>query len=334
MDILGFANRILNLSEDHKEIAKIARTLRKSDQHARETSTYSKELGIKVGIFSDTILIMCPNPDAILANMAFGMAAIFQVALLLDGCFLRGAAVVDSCYARGNVAFGPALVRAHDMEKLAIWPKVVIAPNFLEQLEPVSNRTLGFLSKKASITAPPFEEKKLKELDQHYKNLIQLSLTWNEDGLNHIDYLMVTFAGLMASRWVSENMNEEVPYLAKKDLLASHRDAIVESAKFVELTGSIDVLTKYHSLAVYHNKLIGKLRHTLSEPFDPQTATPFTYLGFLYYNAQTIFAPKGVIPLTDEKKIFLTSKIRELSQLTNEFELYTIDLPKVFSKMY
>src|SRR4030042_2031356 len=138
MDILGFKDMVMKGRKSQKETQNIASILREADDLAKSYSKEYKEMDIKAGIFSDTILITCTNPDVNTAGVLIGIASIYQVALLKGRCFTRGAAVIDNHYSRANISFGPGIIRAIGAEKLAVWPRVVISPEMMSKLEPIS----------------------------------------------------------------------------------------------------------------------------------------------------------------------------------------------------
>jgi hypothetical protein len=129
IDILGFSETIKstideNGVENEAETEKISALL-------EALQAPGIQINDKVASqFSDTIVISYPmETEAGVIRIIFDI--LFKcVAVLRKGCLLRGAVVCGKLYHKDSQIFGPALVKAYNMEnKLAIYPRIILDDN-------------------------------------------------------------------------------------------------------------------------------------------------------------------------------------------------------------
>lgn len=132
-DILGFTQltrEYYHKGKGNELLKKLITTLRYNTLKIQ-----TSELVSRLRLFSDNIAIGWPITDIQyegmidLANLLSKLAS-FQLALSLNGFFIRGAVSVGLHYMDNTIIYGPALLEAHDLEKKkAIHPKVILSEN-------------------------------------------------------------------------------------------------------------------------------------------------------------------------------------------------------------
>jgi hypothetical protein len=120
-DVLGFRNKVSNRTA--KNIHDVLQEIRKSHnyrevygEHTPESSFSSR----RVTQFSDWINII---KDIF----------VLQLNLLRHGFLIRGAVTVGDLYHDDQFCFGPALIEAAELEKLAMYPRVILTDQFAPQ---------------------------------------------------------------------------------------------------------------------------------------------------------------------------------------------------------
>ena len=133
VDILGFKELINLTVVDERQFDELAGLY-----HLWENLKQSAHR-VQATMVSDTICISGP-PSAIGA-FAAGVSA-FCVAMIMDGHLLRGAIVRGLLYHPSpSIMFGPSVVRAAALEKLAKMPRVIIDESVLDI--PEAQRLIG-----------------------------------------------------------------------------------------------------------------------------------------------------------------------------------------------
>jgi hypothetical protein len=140
------------------------------------------------------------------------------------GIFVRGGLTVGDVYFEENAIFGPAFIRAHELEsQFANVPRIVIDPTVFQELR--SNPRLRA------------EHHDLADEIHYLKRMLSRS----DDGIWFIDYLSA----------IQRELDNPEYYL---DLLKHHRNFIVGNA--ANLPPMSRVMQKYLWLASYHNKVV------------------------------------------------------------------------------
>ncbi len=133
LDILGFRNCILG--PESEEIASVYKST--IDECLEKSSEIYKKHGFdfKAQIMSDSIVIaMTPNsnqPDEhinILKCLSMAICSI-QFHLAVNDLWLRGGVSYGKCKFAENFVFGPALIAAIELEKIASYPRVIFDKN-------------------------------------------------------------------------------------------------------------------------------------------------------------------------------------------------------------
>ena len=134
IDVLGFSDAvkktIKNGKENKKEterISKLLKFIQYSLNHDKEPK-YSLPKNSKiVNQFSDSIVVSyLMNEDLGIHNILFDIY-LLQYNAMIDGFLLRGAIVCDKVYHTETTVFGPAMLRAYDLErKMANYPRIIL----------------------------------------------------------------------------------------------------------------------------------------------------------------------------------------------------------------
>lgn len=130
VDILGFKTHI-ERSVENPDHAKTLLNVLKRVALAKSVNDSGllplKEHGKEVTSFSDCIVISYPlDYKGGLFHILIDLIHI-QLDLLFNGIVLRGGITVGDVFHDDNIAFGPALVKAYDLEsKVAKYPRIVI----------------------------------------------------------------------------------------------------------------------------------------------------------------------------------------------------------------
>jgi len=228
IDILGFKDLVkCKSSQEIHEILKIleqAATPGEQDKwlYAPETK-----------VFSDSIIrIRKINTKA---NIGLQIGILFhelsdlidaQVKLICNNTLIRGGVTFGDIFVDDNQIYGPAFIRAHDLEsKFANYPRVVVDPALIREF------------KKNNLLRN--ENHSLKQESSYIKEMIRLG----DDGLYFNDYLR---------SFVTENPDLYLVFLKK------HREIISESIK--KYKDHNEIIKKYLWMANYHNILIDELK--------------------------------------------------------------------------
>ena len=172
LDILGFRNLI-----EHRSAGYISRTLRLVRDAVKPDSLDAKAYSLHYQSFSDLIVITIPLSTQ--ANLVYRPGALFsellalvhaQTSLIGERILIRGALSVGFVVKSYGQLYGPALVRAYELERhTAQYPRIIIDREVLDQLK----------------TNPA-----LRRHDYRYeKKSIDALVTKDVDGLTFVDYL-------------------------------------------------------------------------------------------------------------------------------------------------
>ena len=221
IDILGFSE-IVKTSGAAK-IGKLLAVL--SEAAAGEVDDDNWPAGLARSIaFSDNVVRVCPiDSDDSSGSLFHELLSLvmIQTELADMGVFMRGGIAVGNVHFSGTTIFGPAMVRAYELEsKLAIYPRIVLDPQVIETY-----------LKTPSMKGDAHSAAK----DLEY---IDALLHEGDDGLYSVDYLRAS----------KDQLGGSMNYL---NFVRRHRDSIkAEAAKFPNYNG---IKQKLVWLANYHN---------------------------------------------------------------------------------
>ncbi len=129
IDILGFKDMICK-SEDNEEVFNVIITALSKMKKMKERSYKREDDTSQIALFSDNIVISYlieteEDECSIIHDVMY-----LHISLLMKGIMVRGGITKGKLCHKGNFVFGPALVRAHEMEsKYAIYPRIIIDGN-------------------------------------------------------------------------------------------------------------------------------------------------------------------------------------------------------------
>lgn len=176
IDILGFRNLVKNrpASEIGSAIRLLQRHLAGDDRDFNK-SERAQMNWVRALYFSDSVVHVRPF-DGPYAEGAFfyqiHQLLLAQFELAARGIFIRGGLTVGEIYAEDGVLFGPAMVRAYDLEsKFANYPRIIVDPKAL-----------------AAYKGDPrlkSDDHTLSQDSEYIANLLRRG----DDGLYFIDYL-------------------------------------------------------------------------------------------------------------------------------------------------
>jgi hypothetical protein len=227
IDVVGFREHILGTRSNSKNIESIHFAFSSIEKYSRfEMSFFRKTspMSVKIKMFSDTIVISSSNTSWESFISVLGDVSQLQALLTLcGGFFLRGCITVGDHYQDNNILFGPAVIRAYDLERIALWPRVILDPNIL--------------------TLPKMDRSYL--LHRHFCRV-------GHDGLLYVDYLTMFFEYQV---W---RLTKETPAIAPEYIFMIHRKAILDALRTKAVKSDLSVLLKYQSLTKYHNAVISE----------------------------------------------------------------------------
>lgn len=246
IDVLGFADKISASTRDVQVFRAIQTMLKDTGSIARRLNSDGKMddhlRSLRTQMFSDTVVISSDDLSEDAVTLVTKMAMLFQVNAILDGFLLRGAIVVGSLYEDGDVMFGPAIVEAYGLERLANWPRVVVGPSVLDYV------TSDFLVKGRG------------------DYLLQA-----DDGLFYLDYLTSSYVDYIVGE---SRPRHRAPTSPPRLLLLHHKKALEKGAAALGLPRDVGILSKYFAAALYHNTVIDRIHSMLTRPATESRGRP------------------------------------------------------------
>ena len=333
MDIQGFKNKVRSSQHDQKEIQSLLDTLRLAKTLAERFSRRNSVATFDVGVFSDSIMMSCINPDISALYGAIGMVSFFQAVMAGQRCFLRGAVLVGPHHSEEGIYFGPTMVDAQEIEKCADWFRVVIDPNLPNEIEPLDRKKSRQLQDNVDVPSSwGSNSDDWKQMNQKLKNEIDM-FTRLDKGVLYVDYLRCAFNMLTPMKWarqLSNSLRTQIPRVDDIDLLPTHKESIEEAVKDDDVRDDSKLLTRYNALAVYHNDALKKFFSVLPTESDTIETTASPDFKFMYGYLSTIFTKGGIHMSEAEKKNYWNGKIIELTQLKANLRDYEIELTSIF----
>lgn len=99
------------------------------------TEVTDQHCGVEFSFFSDNFAVSVPiqNPDIVFKILAYASHH-----LLLCGFSVRGAVALGDLYHNRGIIFGPALVGAVELEKVAEYPRILCSNELIQFLEKIN----------------------------------------------------------------------------------------------------------------------------------------------------------------------------------------------------
>lgn len=222
-DILGFRSMTeiaFKSGNEENFLRKIKRSLNKAYEDARPDPTRDVSFTptFDVKFFTDNIVAAFPSyhpgddMEGQLGSLLF-VFALSQTYLAADGFWIRGGIAEGMHYQDEEIAYGPALLEAYDLDEPGKPPRLVIAPS-----------VWPFILKHLSYGDSP-----------HYDLLLEDP----SDGQFYLNYLWVVFESLAEGEEIPFTLLSEHARQARKGLRAHSLDPAVRR--------------KYEWIATYHN---------------------------------------------------------------------------------
>lgn len=138
LDILGFKRIIEKTESDIVEFKKLIEVLYAIKNSFNQiNSTDENPTDIHISMFSDSIIISASLTCK--ADIFVSLLLKTNVWLLERGYFVRGGVDYGNIYHKNEIVFGPAFVKAYELEKLADYPRIILSENARKKLHHEKN---------------------------------------------------------------------------------------------------------------------------------------------------------------------------------------------------
>jgi len=140
IDILGYKSAMLKIGEAQflqKIDSLFARALKSYESMSKQGKTPHQAFSYK--FFSDNIVVAIEcdiRPDIsqrALYSLCY-LAYVTQGKFMLDRLMLRGAITKGMFYISDNYVFGSGLINAHELERIAMYPRIIVDKSLNEEL--------------------------------------------------------------------------------------------------------------------------------------------------------------------------------------------------------
>ena len=133
IDILGFRNLVANA-----EVSIISQAMAIIKKRIRRIEDI-RDSPLVISQFSDSVIVSTPNDDNGLVHTVHWVSLLASE-LFLKGIWCRGAVTSGNMYHNGNVAYGPALIDALEMEcQLAVYPRILVTETIADKFVEIKN---------------------------------------------------------------------------------------------------------------------------------------------------------------------------------------------------
>lgn len=196
---------------------------------------------IEITHFSDSIVISLLCNEHTETQMASILQLIYSTLTFSGGLFLRGGITKGKIFHRGSAVFGPALVRAYELESKDIfgkWPRILLDPDKFLNPSPKSWE----------------EDSGNNGIDNIWRK--------DDDQRYFFDFL------------IPQKNIEAVPY-ALDCLFERYRELLIHG--WNGSTGNISKLLKYGWLIRYFNSILEEYPHSTILAIPPMTSVPWVY---------------------------------------------------------
>jgi hypothetical protein len=213
LDILGFRRLI-----ETRTAGEISRILRILGESVKPDSMF-KDQKIQFTRFSDTVIRSMPEANHYPWNFIFELRSVLQaqIALIPQGIPIRGAITIGDAVQSWGRVYGPAVIRAYELEnQKGAPPRIIIDDEALARLLPAIKK---------------------EGLDSTLGRLLR-----QEGSKVYLDYLVACEAEL------------NVPEQEYPIFLALHRELILNG--LTQNAGRPEVLAKYEWLRGYHERVV------------------------------------------------------------------------------
>lgn len=209
IDILGFTKLI---QQDKTSCLRSINLINGILSHVLNVLKEDRGTVLSTKLFSDCICVSCKNTKENLFSILYELAFI-QFYFSTEGIFLRGALSSGNHFENKRMIFSQGLVKAYEMEQSAIYPRIIVNKELINQIQTDYNSYF-----------PIYVEFKKTEL-----------IIKSPDGHFFIDYLNLLH---------EEGMEHE-------DVLLTHKKSILKNIH--QNIDDFHILEKFRWLVEYHN---------------------------------------------------------------------------------
>jgi len=133
LDILGFKKIIEETETETKKFEDLLDVLKRIKEGVEQLKTGKyNPTDIRMSTFSDSIIIsakITEHMDAFVQQLLMT-----NIWLLEQGCFVRGGVDYGKVYHNENMIFGPAFIKAYELEKSADYPRILFSKEAIKKL--------------------------------------------------------------------------------------------------------------------------------------------------------------------------------------------------------
>lgn len=182
VDILGFKNLVeAGTAAECLDVLESKRTL----SLKRWIPDYDEMSNAQTFSFSDLIVNVIPLNTVNPLHAFFDQLCTLgfrQFLLASRKVFVRGGITVGDIYADGNAIFGPALIRAYELEsQTAKWPIIAIDPALIQTIESETPRYLALRKEQDGASGPA--------LGQLFLAFLSSLVNKTSEGTHFVDYI-------------------------------------------------------------------------------------------------------------------------------------------------
>jgi len=307
LDILGLTDSIMETENDQSKVRTIADMLAEVRETTKIINNRAKEnwkTDFTAHAFSDSIVISCPtisrNAFIFMAHIIAGV----QFDVMRRHFFLRGGLSAGGHYEEGGIAFGPAFVRAYELEKQSVWPRVLIDPLVLGKLGP----------KTVQIALESY-------------------ISRDESGLYYFNYLHLLTVQRSIRLEKRDLTKEKSSYLSSAEMLEKHQRYLLTAVKKLIEDERFELLPRYHAVADYHNRYVKELYQDLPTQKNYKEVDPNTIAGQIINGIKTLASSRQEIEDEDIDSI-LKLYTETLCQERRRIQECAIDLGSIFGPLY
>ncbi len=317
LDVLGFSNSVRASQKDERLRSKIRDLLQELDNVVTERTGQFRENSklppIKIHFFSDSITISCPSVSEQSFRWVLWVICEFFVKSIAHGFFLRGALTIGQYFESENTFFGPALLKAHDIEKsIALWPRCIIDPEALNRKE---------ICNKGS-----------------WKNKYSYILE-GDDGLPYLDYLGYSFSAALPRIIMDRKLTDHEPEIEQPSdlfpgVLRLHKRIICREVKRIGRSreNKMLLLSRYYPLSLYHNYCIKRFTRGKPNFQDSDSIKVGSEALKLIRNFEKLAAKEGFETIEIEN--FTKEYIEALAKDRLNWQNQLIDVEQSFSEAW
>jgi len=307
LDILGLTDSIMETETNQSKARTIADMLAEVRETTKIINKRAKESWKTKFIahaFSDSIVVSCPTISRNAFIFMAHIVATIQFDIMRRQFFLRGGMSAGGHYEKGGIAFGPAFVRAYEMERQSVWPRVLIDPLVLKKLTPQTVRVA-----------------------------LESYVSQDENGLYYFNYLhlLVVQRSLLLKK--DQLTKEEISRLHFAETLQKHKQYLLTAVKRLIEDGRLELLPKYHAVADYHNRYVKELYQDLPTQKNYKEVDLSTITGQIINDIKTLASSRQE---TEDEDIdsLLELYTETLYQDRHRIQECEIDLGAVFGPLY